>query len=197
MSGAIFLDGNRVDNLFVGGGGGTSAARMLASTGAQTIALPYYSNDGVVIKFKMLIGNVESGTIILGDIWSVNGVVLYTYESTLAIRCQSYLNESVTKPSWKIAEVEIDYSTGIVTIDGNTYTTGVTPSNHNQISLFGLSSHYCSVAIGDVTIKKNGADVMHLVPMQDGGTGAGYYHDTIGNTDYYSTTGTNLIYAEL
>lgn len=180
----------------INGGGGGQPLKMVASSGAQSIQLPYYSDDGIKLKFKML-GGISDNAPVFGDVWSTAGVVFYFYNRLkLGLRVVDYLNENIPYTSFKLMNVEFDYSTGILTIDGNTYGELKTPG-HNPIYLFGVSNRYSAVALSDISVEQNDVEIMHLEPRKNIQTGEGYYHDSIGNQDYYSITSTGLIYTEL
>lgn len=171
--------------------------KMVVSTGAQLIQLPYYSDDGIKLKFKMFLGYVNQNGVIFGDEWSSAGILFYTEGQTLELRVIGNVETNIPLPAYHIADVEFDYTTGILTIDGDTYGS-YTLGGHKPIYLFGLSSgHEIWGALSDISIEQNGTEVMKLVAKKDASTGAGYYHDTIGGQNYYSTTSTDLLYTEI
>lgn len=177
---------------------GGKKLKMLASTGAQIVPLPYRTSDGIKLKFKMLVGYLNSGGVIFGDDWSQYGVLFYfASNSYFGLRVISFVNDYIPIKAFEIVDVEFDYTTGILKLNNDTYGEYHAGNNYT-INLFGISSSHRSwVALSDISIEQNGSEVMHLEPRLNSQTGAGYYHDTIGGQDYYSTTGTNLIYTEI
>lgn len=175
-----------------------TALKMIASSGAQSIQLPYYSDDGIKLKFKMLAGSLTNASVIFGDVWSLSAITLYAISGKLGLREGGNVNENIPHINYKVRDVEFDYSTGILTLDGDTYG-AYYAGGHNVINIFSSnnSGHYSAVALSDILIEQNGVEVMHLEPREDSQTGEGYYYDTIGMQDYYSTTETPLIYTEI
>ena len=190
-------DGNMYFNN--GGGGGGSTVPFICSTGAQYIELPIYSDDNPVISFKMLQDAYgESPAVVVGDNWSTSGMLIYCDGRYMHTRISPSQNVSFNPVPWEVFDVEFDYATG--SLKYGSQTVGDYPSTHQHlpIYLFGLNNtRMSSVGIGEVSIKVSGTEIMHLVPMKDTNTGAGYFHDTVGDTDYYSDSNTDLIYLEI
>lgn len=177
---------------------GGKKLKMLASTGAQIVPLPYRTSDGVKLKFKMLLGYPSSEGVIFGDDWSQYGVLFYfTNNRKFGLRVVSWVSDNIPIKAFEIVDVEFDYTTGILKLNNDTYGEYHAGNNYT-INLFGIStSHRAWVALSDISIEQNGSEIMHLEPRLNSQTGGGYYHDTIGDQDYYSTTGTDLIYTEI
>ena len=128
-----------------------------------------------------------------------NGVLLFYRNNEWQFFCGSGSNTTWTASYDDITEVEINTTTGSIKINGTTVYSHVGTRTHTAISLFTNSQysyHYVG-AIGEVEVYKDNALYLDLVPTKDSQTGEGYYHDTVGNQDYYSTTSVPLIYAEL
>ncbi len=182
----------------------TETIQMIGSNGAQRLTLPYYADDGISIEFKMMLSTNSSNRVILGDLFDYDGTVLYTVGTNAALGArtqQEWFAENLPYKSWTMVDVKLDIANGIFTIDGVNYGTGHVPTTHPANTYLTLFDTYgggrgSSVAIGEVSIKQNNAEVMHLVPMKNSQTGAGYYHDSIGDQDYYSEGSTDFAYIE-
>ena len=189
----------------VNGGGGNSKTPCICSNWAQRVTLPYYADDGISIEFKMILSSNSANRVILGDNFDYDGTVLYTVNTNAALGARTqtqWFAENLPYKSWNMVDVKLDIANGIFTIDGVDYGIGHIPSTHpanKYLTLFDIygGGRGSSVAIGEVSIKQNDVEVMHLIPMKNNQTGEGYYHDDIGNQDYYSETSTPLIYSEL
>lgn len=177
---------------------------MIGSNGAQRLTLPYYADDGISIEFKMMLSSNSSNRVIFGDLFDYDGTVLYTVGTNEALGARTqreWYSENLPYKSWNMVDVKLDIANGIFTIDGVDYGTGHVPTTHPSnyyLTLFDIygGGRGASVAIGDVSIKQNDVEVMHLVPMKNSQTGAGYYHDSIGDQDYYSEGSKDFIYTE-
>ena len=184
-----------------GGGGGGGTPYLLSQQGAK-IELPVYGDDNLIIKFKFLRTMITSNTrfsCILGDVFDGSGVLLFYNVSNWEFYCGSGTHYTWTASYNDITEVEINTATGSLKINGSTLYSHIGTRTHTAISLFTNSQngyHYVG-AIGQVEIYKDNALYLNLVPMKNSLTGEGYYHDTVGNQDYSSTTSIPLIYAEL
>lgn len=183
---------------------GITPISMIGSNGAQKLTLPYYADDGISIEFKMMLSYNEPNTVILGDNFNYDGTVLYISATgtNLGARTQeAWVSEDLPYETWKMVNVKLDIANGIFTIDGIDYGIGHVPTTHPEnkyLSLFDIYSggRGSSVAISEVSIKQNDVEVMHLVPMKNSQTGAGYYHDDIGGQDYYSEGNKDFVYTE-
>ena len=183
------------------GGGGGQAIKAISSTAQQSIALPLYDDDNPVITFKMMLTANSPQGIILGDLWDLAAFCLYMEsDSNCYFRYNTDYSHVYTIPQkrWNWSEFNINYGTGVIVVDGVTYTPAVAKTQlHNQVRLFGLAGeHFASVAIKDFKAYKNNALYLDLDPRQDSQTGAGYFYDTVNQQSYYSGTNTPLIYSE-
>jgi hypothetical protein len=184
------------------GGGGSSGTPYLLSQQGAKIELPVYGDDDLIIKFKFLRTVITPNTsysCILGDVFDGNGVLLFYSGTHWEFFCGTGSHYTWTASYDDITEVEINTATGSIKINGTPLYSNVGTRTHNAICLFTnsqFSYHYVG-AIGEVEVYKDNALYLDLVPMKDDQTGKGYYHDTVGNQDYYSTTSVPLIYAEL
>lgn len=202
MAGRIFLGSQEISGVsglvYLGSGGGNTIP-FVCSTGSQYIQLPVYSDDNPVISFKMLQDAYgEDSAVVVGDNWSTSGMLIYCDRSYMHTRISPSQDISFYPVPWEVFDVEFDYDAG--SLKYGSQTIGDYPSQHQHlpIFLFGLNNtQMSSVCIGEMSIKVSGTEVMHLVPMKDSSTGAGYFHDTIGNTDYYSDSSTDLKYIEI
>lgn len=187
----------------VNGGGGSSGTPYLFSQQGAEIELPVYGDDDLIIKFKFLRTIITPNTrfsCILGDVFNENGVLLFYSGTQWEFYCGTGSHYTWTASYDDITEVEINTATGTLKINGTTVYSQVGANRyHTAITLFTNSQysyHYVG-AIGEVEVYKDNALYLDLVPTKDNQTGEGYYHDTVGNQDYYSTTSVPLIYAEL
>jgi hypothetical protein len=181
----------------------TSEPYLVSQQGAK-IELPVYGDEDLVIQFKMKRFNIYtpgnvSYSCVLGDHFDGDGVLLfYNSSGEWQFFCGTGCNTYWTATYNDIIDVEIDTVNGRLTID-NTIIYEHTPGTrtHNPICLFTNSqfNYHFIGAIGEVTIYKDNDLFAKLMPMKDGSTGEGYYHDIIGNQDYYSTTSNKLTYA--
>lgn len=181
------------------GGGGDGTPYLLSQQGAK-IELPVYGDDDLIIKFKFLRTVITSNvrfSCILGDVFNESGVLLFYNGSNWEFYCGSGTHYTWTASYNDITEVEINTTTGSLKINGSTLYSRVGTRTHTAISLFTNSSYHYVGAIGQVEVYKDNDLYLNLVPMKDSLTGKGYYHDTVGNQDYFSTTSVPLIYAEL
>ncbi len=194
MSGAIFLNGNRVDNLFVGGGGGATQEPFIGSTGTQKIALPFYSNEAIKVEFDLLQGSYENNKVILGDIRSEYGVVLYAYNALNSMRITHSIDQTFTPNKWRWSHIELDFTTGTLTVDGVEVVSAYQAHGHNQQNLFGITNQYSCVGIKNFKVYKNDVLFLDFEPRQDSGTGEGYFYDRVSGNEY---RGNNpLVYGE-
>ena len=174
---------------------GNNIVKSLKSTGLQQIALPVYNDDYPIIEFKLYQTKYTDQGVIIGDGWTANSVIFYMLNNKNEFRYSSNGIVPVPMKTDEWIDVKIDYSTGILTYDGIEYGGGVSTKPHNQIKVFGFSSHYTSVEISDIKIYKNNELFMHLIPKSDI-SNEGYYYDLVGGQNYYSTTDTPLLYMQ-
>ena len=181
-----------------GNGGGGTASPCVVATGEQTIDLPIYGDEtDLVIKFKLFrYENSQGNTAIFGSVWNNAHFLLSTEGGGFTYYLGGgYVQFPVNKGEVMDIELGYDYAK----VNGTLIQGGGSTRAHSLISIFsnnsGGNNAFC--IMGGVQIFVDGDAVMNLVPMQDSQTGEGYYHDTIGNQDYYSTSGTGLKYTEM
>lgn len=178
------------------GGGGNSKIPCICSDGRQYITLPVYGDEDLVVKFKLLRGNHESTSAVICGGWGTYKFLFHTYGYEYYYYTGT--NSSVRIPEKPYVWQDCELGLGYAIVDGTTYTGGSDTRDHDALTVFGNGNNYLSnVAIGEIEIYKDGVLYLDLIPMQDSQTGEGYYHDNVGNQDYYSETSTPLIYSEL
>lgn len=180
-----------------GNGGGSSGTPYVFSRNNCYIELPVYSDEDLVIEFDFFkFSNSGGHPVIIGDIFSNNGSLLFFTNNSWECYMGSGSHGSWTANYTDVTSVKIEYALGKITIDGTVVHNQAGTRQHQTIKLFGVS-YYFNGAIGEVDIYKDGDLYMHLVPMKDGTTGEGYYHDTIGNQDYYAGSTDKTEYIEM
>lgn len=182
-------------SLCQGGNGGSANVPCICSTGSQHIELPVYGDDDLEISFKMFQSYADSQRAIFADYWGDGGFCLSTEPNLMYFRNKGSSVISFHRTFYKLQSIYV--GTDYISVDGTRYALTRGTGGHNPIYLFDIDSRYSTVAISDMKIYKDGDLYMDLIPMQDSQTGEGYYHDDIGNQDYYSNTSTPLIYSEL
>lgn len=176
--------------------------KAIASTAQQWLILPFYNDDNPIIKFKMMQPYQINFGLIIGDIWDTSGFVWYSDVNTgyNDFRWGSGNDDlyHIPKKLWKWVDVEIDYGTSKVTVDGTEYTTQTPKTqNHSPIYLFGFTNTNNScIAIAELKVYVNDALAMKLEPRKDSTTGEGYFYDTVGEQDYYSLSNVPFVYVE-
>lgn len=184
----------------LGSGGGGSKA--IASTGQQSIILPFYNDDNPTIKFKFLQPYQNHFGVIIGDIWDTTGFIFYQDVNSGYNDFRYGSNNDdlyhIPKKLWKWVDVEIDYSTSKVTVDGVEYTTQNPKTQlHYPIYIFGFTNTNGSyIAISELKVYINDTLEMNLEPRKDSSTGVGYFYDTVNQQNYYSGSNSPLIYFE-
>lgn len=195
-------DGYSSVNVNVSGGGGSGTPFIFSTKlSNQGITLPVYGDDNYRYEFKLVIPCYQSETLIFGGAWSVSSKLFHTFGSASAPIIVYYISNSYVSISYNYWDImDIEANTTYIKVDGTTYTGTATTKAHEQVSLYGLSgSHLAIIGISEMKIYDNSDDslVMDLVPMKDSSTGDGYFHDTVGNTDYTSGVTGGLKYVEL
>ena len=183
---------------FGNGGGGSTTYPYVVATGEQSINLPIYGDEtDLVVKFKIFRNESDQGSnAIFGSEWNNYHFLLSTEGGAFTYYIGgSYVQFPVNKGEIMDIELGPDYAK----VDGTLIQGAGGGRGHSLISIFSINSGgnmaYC--IMGGVQIFVDGDMVMDLVPTQDSQTGEGYYHDTIGNQDYYSTSGIGLKYVEM
>ena len=180
------------------GGGGSVTPQVgipfICSDAKQYFALPnIYGDDDYRYEFKLIVPS-EQQSLIFGGNWNVSAKLLHTYGSNLTY----YMTNSPTQipyTCWDIMDIEA--STTYIKVNGTPYTSASQARGHELIYLFGFSNGYkSSIGISEFKIYDNSDDslVMDLVPRKNSSTGAGYFHDTVGDDDYYSESGYDFAY---
>lgn len=181
------------------GGGGTPIP-YIAANANQLVTLPFYSDDYPYITARLMTIAPLGQQVIIGDIWDVNGFVFLIENNdwnNLYLRYITTAMLPIPTVKWcEPVDVELDYTNGSIKYDGILYTGAPKTQLHNIIKLFGqnATTRRGMVFIFELKVYINSVLAMHLIPMKDTNTGAGYLHDTIGNQDYYSETTAPLIY---
>lgn len=181
---------------------GAQPLPYIAANGNQIVTLPIFSDDYPVIKTKLMTISPTGQQVFIGDIFDVNGVLLYAENNVLSALYFRYNNSSystINNVKWcEPVEIEIDYTDGSIKYDGVLYAGAAKTQLHNAIKLFGqnTTTRRALVYIFELKIYVNNVLTMDLVPMKNSNTGEGYLHDIVGNQDYYSETSVPLIYGE-
>lgn len=182
------------------GGGSSSGTPFVVATGNQSVQLPIYGDAAnLVIKTKFLRNDNDGGsTAIIGSNWSGSDYLLTTEGGNAKLTY--YMGGRHIQPpiiQGKVQELELGYN--YAKVDGTLYQGTGNARGHYTISLFSINSggNKSRIIMGAVEIYVDGDLVMNLVPKKDNQTGEGYYHDDIGDQDYYSSSGTGLKYLEI
>jgi hypothetical protein len=194
MAKAIINGQEIFGNVHLGEGGGGSQEPFIGSTGTQKIALPFYSDEAVKVEFDLFQGSYENNMVILGDIWSENGVVLYAYNTLNSMRITRSIDQTFTPNKWHWSHIELDFTTGTLTVDGVEIVSAYQAHGHNQQYLFGLSGRNSCAGIKNFKVYKNDTLFLDFEPREDSVTGEGYFYDRVSGVDY---RGDNpLVYGE-
>lgn len=177
---------------------GGTASPCVVATGNQSIDLPIYGDEtDLIIKFKLFRYENNLGeTAIFGSVWNNRHFLLSTEGNGFTYYIGGgYIQFPVNKGEVMDIELGYDYAK----VNGNLIQGSGGTREHSLISIFSNNSggNNTSCIMGGVQIFVDGDIAMNLMPMQDSQTGEGYYHDVIGNQDYYSTSGTSLKYIEM
>lgn len=178
-------------------GGGGSFIPMITSSGSQYIELPINGNGDYTYKFKLYVPTAQNEKLIFGSAWNVGARLFHFTTSNLTY----YISNNQTYIPYNTGILDVEASTDYIIVNQIKYTGTAATRISGNIKLFGISGSDKAgvMGIGEFKVYDNSDDslVMDLVPMEDSSTGAGYYHDTVGNTDYYSDSSTDLQYAEI
>lgn len=187
------INGNEIfGNVHLGGGGASEP--FIGSTGTQKIALPFYSDEAIKVEFDMLQGSYENNKVILGDIWSENGVVLYAYNALNSMRITYSIDRTFTPNKWHWSHIELDFTTGTLTVDGVEIVSAYQAHGHNQQNLFGITNQYSCVGIKNFKVYKSDVLFLDFEPRKDDVTSEGYFYDRVSGNEY---RGNNpLVYVE-
>ena len=181
------------------GNGGSTTSPYVVATGQQSIDLPIYGDEtDLVIKFKIFRYEYSQGnTAIFGSTWNNRHFLLTTEGGLFTYYIGgTYIQFPVNRG--EVMDIELGYD--YVKVNGTLIQgSGAGTREHSLISIFSVNSgsNNAFCIMGGVQIFVEGDMVMDLVPMQDNQTSEGYYHDTIGNQNYYSTSSTGLKYIEM
>lgn len=172
----------------------------LCSSGEQSITLPIKASENLIFKFDLYFsyGPTNVDNLIIGDVFSTSGWLIHTRGTDLAFRWGSGSNYAVySLIPWAKNEIEVNTTDGTLKINGVTQTTGHTVlyTSGEDIKLFGVASHYSLCCMGAMKVYKDGNLYMKLSPREINGRAC--YYDEIGETAYYSTTGTDLYYVDV
>lgn len=182
------------------GGGGQPAEKIpfVASSGAQYLSLPVYTDEDIIIKAKILIPSAPTAEVsFINSEWSVNGFGFHGGYGYLQLRYNTSSDPRFNNKDWKWVNVEYNTTDGTLLYDGTTYGGTHQAYAHKAVQIFGVDNgHFSAMAISEMKVFKDGALYMNLEPRKDASTGAGYLYDTIGEQSYYSLTSTPLIYEE-
>lgn len=172
----------------------------LCSSGTQSITLPVKASENLTFKFDLYFsyGPTNVDYLIIGDVFSTSGWLIHTRITDLGFRWGSGSNYAIySSTPWAKNEIEVNTIDGTLKINGVTQTTGHTVSytSGEDIKLFGVASHYSVCCMGAMEVYKDGNLYMKLSPRVINDRAC--YYDEIGETAYYSTTGTDLDYVEM